>query len=95
MTVTVNEVLDNSKDRFQQVIVIGVDAKGELDVNTNTPAFPLLHYLINRAAFKLNVYEDRELAVRRAKEEAELEAEVVEAPVEEAKPGKKKPKAAE
>jgi hypothetical protein len=71
MTITPNDVLENSKDKFTQVVVIGVDKNGELDINTNNPSFPLLHFLLNRAIFKLNVFEDREIANFRAKKGVE------------------------
>lgn len=52
-----NKVLEESKNKFDVVIVIGLDNKGKIDINANLPQYPTMQYMISRAAFELNVHE--------------------------------------
>jgi len=52
-----NKVLDESKSKFNIVLVIGLDEKGFIDVNCNLPQYPTMQYMINRAGFELLVHE--------------------------------------
>jgi len=52
-----NKVLEESKDKFNIIIVIGLDEKGNIDVNSNLPQYPTLQYMINRAGFELLIHE--------------------------------------
>lgn len=54
---TSNDILDKAKDRFRNVIVIGVTDDGKLDIATTMPQYPTLHYFLNKTVFELNVHE--------------------------------------
>lgn len=58
-----NKVLEESKDKFNIVLVIGLDTKGHIDINSNLPQYPTMQYMINRAGFELLIHEKNSFAV--------------------------------
>lgn len=58
---TADEVLEKSKGIFETVVIVGVRKDGEIDINTNNPQFPIIHYILNRSLFKLNIFEDNKI----------------------------------
>lgn len=62
-------VLDQSKGLYNFVVVLGVNKNGGLDVNTSNNNLQNMHWILERALFKLNVYETNleEKALREAK----------------------------
>lgn len=59
---TADNVLDQSKGQFTNVIVIGVRRdNGKLDIGTDVPQYPFLQWMISKAAFELHLHE-RQLA---------------------------------
>lgn len=53
-----DQVLEQSKGKFDNVIVIGVGVDGKLDINSNNITYPFLQYALNKASFLLNVHEN-------------------------------------
>lgn len=61
-------VLEESKGKFEGVLIIGVTDSGQLDVNSNVTQYPWLQYVLQRAGFELLIHEKNQTA---AKVEAE------------------------
>lgn len=52
-----NEVLEDSKEKFQGVVVLGVSKDGSIAVNTNLSNIFEILGVLNVATFKLNVFQ--------------------------------------
>lgn len=50
-------VLDSAKGKFDIVLVIGLDGKGNLDVTSTNNNYPILQWLLTKASFELNIHE--------------------------------------
>lgn len=50
-------VLDGAKGKFDIVLVIGIDGKGNLDVSSTNNNYPVLQWLLTKASFELNIHE--------------------------------------
>lgn len=48
---------DAKKLKFQDVIIIGLNEENHLSVETTYDNIVMLHYIMNRALFELNVFE--------------------------------------
>jgi len=58
---TVKILEDATKKNFSSVLVVGIYPDGKLDISTDRPNFPFLHYLLNRTQFELNILENNNL----------------------------------
>jgi hypothetical protein len=67
--VDANKVLDDAKDKFPVVMVIGLTKENLLDVTTNIPQYPTLQWLLNRASFELLLHEKQTAQAASQKEE--------------------------
>lgn len=56
-----NVVLDESKNKFEGVLVIGVTDTGHLDINSNVTQYPWLQYALQRAGFELLIHEKNQI----------------------------------
>lgn len=57
----VDNVLEESKNTFQNVVVIGVLPNGTIDVRTTVAEYPFVHWMLNKAVFQLNIHENNAL----------------------------------
>jgi hypothetical protein len=64
-----NKILDDAKDKFPVVMVIGLTKENLLDVTTNIPQYPTLQWLLNRASFELLLHEKQTAQTASQKEE--------------------------
>ena len=74
--VTVSNVLEEIKKKdYDMVVVIGLDKKGEAEVTASNNALPMVHWLLNRAEFEMNLFEkqQRENAKQQAASEKKEE----------------------
>lgn len=53
----VNEVLEQSKGKFNSIVVIGFDVEGKFDIATTLNNYPSIQYLLSKAAFEMQVHE--------------------------------------
>lgn len=58
---------DVLKTNPQQMLIISLDAAGQINFNTNMPNYPFLHYILNKSIFEVNLHE------RSSKMEAKVE----------------------
>lgn len=56
-----NSILDGAKGKFPIVVVIGLTEGNQLDVTTNSPQYPTLQWILNRASFELLLHEKQSL----------------------------------
>lgn len=57
-----NKILDDSKNKFDAVVVIGVvNNKENIDVNTNVPQYAWLHHVLQKTVFELLLHEKEEM----------------------------------
>lgn len=54
---SVNQELDNAKNTFTSVVIIGVKPDGSLDIRTNLTSYELTQYLFHRASFEIFVHQ--------------------------------------
>lgn len=52
-----NKTLAEAKEKFVDVVVVGVLPDGNIDVLSSTPSFKHIHHLLNRAQFELLIFE--------------------------------------
>lgn len=57
LQVKANEVLNETMDKFEVVIVVGLTANGQIDINSNLPQYPTMQWLLDRAKFELLIHE--------------------------------------
>lgn len=58
----IQKVLDEAKNKdLHSVLVIGMKPDGKLDISTDRPHFPFLHWLLNRTIFELNILENNNM----------------------------------
>ena len=56
---TVSNVLDEIKKKdYDMVVVVGLDKKGEAEVTASNNALPMVHWLLNRAEFEMNLLKN-------------------------------------
>lgn len=48
---------DVLKTSPQQMLIISLDAAGQINFNTNMPNYPFLHYILNKSIFEVNLHE--------------------------------------
>jgi len=56
-----NTILDGAKGKFPIVMVIGLTEGNQLDITTNSPQYPTLQWILNRASFELLLHEKQSL----------------------------------
>lgn len=49
--------LENAKGKFEQVVVIGLDARNNVDISSSSNSYVVLQWLLNRASFELLIHE--------------------------------------
>lgn len=54
---TPDSILENAKGKFKNVVVIGWEENGNVDIATDVPQYPFLQYILNRVSFQLHVHE--------------------------------------
>lgn len=54
---TVNEKLDSFKDKYANVVLVGLDEKGNLSMDSTFEGVHEIQYVLGRASFELHVYE--------------------------------------
>lgn len=60
---TVTEVLEDLKSQdFQMVVVVGLDKSGNAAVTASNNALPMVHWLLNRGLFEMNLFEKNQRA---------------------------------
>lgn len=52
-----NKTLAEAKEKFVDVVVVGLLPDGNIDVLSSTPSFKHIHHLMNRAEFELLLFE--------------------------------------
>lgn len=57
--VKLKEVLDKS-EKYTQVMVISLDANGNIDIDSTINTVPGMSYVLNRSVFELNIFEMNE-----------------------------------
>jgi len=59
----VSDVLENLKAQdFEMVVVVGLDKKGNAAVTASNNALPMVHWLLNRGLFEMNLFEKNQRA---------------------------------
>mgnify|MGYP003138087041 FL=1 len=54
----VSDVLEDLKAQdFEMVVVVGLDKKGNAAVTASNNALPMVHWLLNRGLFEMNLFE--------------------------------------
>lgn len=54
---TVNELLEENKDKHETILLIGFNKNGKIHIDTNRPTFEFVNYAINRANYNINHLE--------------------------------------
>lgn len=54
---TANEVLEESKNAFKHVVVVGLHDNGKVDVNPTISTYQFCQWLLDRAKFELLISE--------------------------------------
>ena len=78
--VAVSDVLEEVKKRkYDMVVIVGLDEKGEAEVTASNNALPMVHWLLNRAEFEMNLFEknSRDRQKKEAAEKKEEKSEIV------------------
>ena len=78
--VAVSEVLEEvKKQNYEMVVIVGLDDKGETNVTASNNALPMVHWLLNRAGFEMNLFEknSRDRQKRESLEKKEKESGIV------------------
>lgn len=62
---TIDNILEEAKkNNFDNIVIIGHNNNGVIDIATNLPQYPFLQYLLNRASFELSVHERSQMNAR-------------------------------
>lgn len=57
MTEFADKILKQAEGKFQSVVVVGIKSDNELDILTTHSQYPVLHWLLNKALFTINIHE--------------------------------------
>lgn len=52
-----DDILAESKGEFQNLIIAGINAAGDMQLKTSVQNVPFMHYLLSKATFELNLFE--------------------------------------
>lgn len=52
-----DQALEAAKGKFQNVMVLGIDNKNNIDISSNNTSYVVLQWLLNRAIFELLIHE--------------------------------------
>ena len=75
-SVTVSEVLDDIKSQeLEMVVVVGLDKEGNASVTSSNNALPMVHWLLNRGLFEMNLFEKNSRATPSNEQESPKEEE--------------------
>lgn len=70
----ISNLLDSCKNRFTEVLIIGISSDNSLDVLTSAPRYDYMQYMIGRAEYELHAHEMNSiLSTRRSAEAVEAE----------------------
>lgn len=59
----VSDVLEDLKSQdFEMVVVVGLDKAGNAAVTASNNALPMVHWLLNRGLFEMNLFEKNQRA---------------------------------
>ena len=78
--VAVSDVLEEvKKQEYEMVVIVGLDKQGETNVTASNNALPMVHWLLNRAEFEMNLFEknSRDRQKKEAAEKKEEKSEIV------------------
>lgn len=76
----VSDVLEEvKKQNYEMVVIVGLDKEGETNVTASNNALPMVHWLLNRAGFEMNLFEknSRDRQKRESLEKKEKESGIV------------------
>jgi len=57
---TADEILDAQKGKFPLVLVLAVDSGNRVHINSNVTSFQTVQWLLNKAAFEVQLHEREE-----------------------------------
>ena len=64
---SVSEILEEVKSQdYEMAVIVGLDKKGDVAVNATNNNLPMVHWMLNRAEFEMNLFEKNQ---RNAQEE--------------------------
>ena len=55
---SVSEILEEVKSQdYEMAVIVGLDKKGNVAVNATNNNLPMVHWMLNRAEFEMNLFE--------------------------------------
>lgn len=55
---SVSEILEDVKSQdYDMAVIVGLDKKGNVAVNATNNNLPMVHWMLNRAEFEMNLFE--------------------------------------
>ena len=62
---SVSEILEEVKSQdYEMAVIVGLDKKGNVAVNATNNNLPMVHWMLNRAEFEMNLFEKNQRTVQ-------------------------------